>query len=45
MKKERVSFLRLISELDNDIEIMDELMEKHNLLNDKIKHIEPDEFD
>lgn len=45
MKKDRISFLRLVSELDNDIEILDELMEKHDLLNKKIKQIKPDEFD
>lgn len=45
MKKDRVSFLRLVSELNNDVEILDELMEKHNLLNKKLKQIKPDEFD
>lgn len=45
MKKDRINFLRLISELDSDIEILDELMKKYNLVNNKIKHIKPDEFD
>lgn len=45
MKKNRVSFLSLFSELENDIDILDELMAKYNLLNKKIKNIEPDEFD
>ena len=45
MKKEKISFLRLFSELENDVEILDELMEKYNLVNKKIKRISPDEFD
>lgn len=45
MKRNRVNFLRLISELENDIEILSELMDKYYMVNKKIKHIEPDEFD
>lgn len=45
MKKNKINFLTLISELENDIEILDELIDKYNLLNKKIKHITPDEFD
>lgn len=45
MKKDRIGFLGLISELENDIEILDELMSKYSLINNKIKQIEPDEFD
>lgn len=43
--KNRVSFLRLISELENDIEILSELMKKFKKINAKIKSIKPDEFD
>lgn len=45
MKKNRINFLTLISELENDIEILEELIDKYNLLNKKIKNINPDEFD
>ena len=45
MKRNKINFLTLISELENDIEILDELIDKYNLLNKKIKHITPDEFD
>ena len=45
MKKDRVNFLRLISELDNDIEILNELVNKYHMMNNKIKSIVPDEFD
>ncbi len=45
MKKDRVSFLRLVSELENDIEILNELMSKYDRINEKIKNIDPDEFD
>jgi len=45
MKRSRVGFLRLISELENDIESLDDLMAKYFLINKKIKQIEPDEFD
>jgi len=45
MKKTRISFLRLISELENNIEILDELMGKYKQVNNKIRHIDPDEFD
>ncbi len=45
MKKDRISFLRLISELENDIEILNELIEKYIQINEKIKNIDPDEFD
>lgn len=45
MRKDKISFLTLISELENDIEILDELIGKYSLLNKKIKHITPDEFD
>ena len=45
MKKNRIGFLGLISELENDIDILDELMSKYSLINNKIKQIVPDEFD
>ncbi len=45
MKKDRISFLRLISELENDLEILSGLMQKYKLVNNKIKRIKPDEFD
>lgn len=45
MRKDKISFLTLISELENDIEILDELIGKYRLLNKKIKQIKPDEFD
>ncbi|MGA1791494.1 MAG: hypothetical protein ACMUIM_08405 [bacterium] len=45
MKKTKISFLRLVSELENDIAILDELMGKYNQVNHKIRHIDPDEFD
>ncbi len=45
MKKDRIGFLGLISELENDIDILDELMLKYSLINNKIKQIQPDEFD
>ncbi len=45
MNKKRVNLLRLISELDNDLIILKELLEKHSLVNKKIKHLTPDEFD
>ena len=45
MKKERINFLQLISEIENDIEILNELEGKYTLVNDKINHITPDEFD
>ena len=45
MKKTRISFFTLVSELENDIEILDGLVGKYNRVNDKIKHIDPDEFD
>ncbi len=45
MKINRIGFLGLISELENDIDILGELMSKYTLINNKIKRIEPDEFD
>lgn len=45
MKKDRIGFLRLVSELNNDAEILEELMEKYTLLNKKLMQIKPDEFD
>ena len=45
MKKTKISFLSLIAELDNDIEILDELAGKYDKVNHKIRRISPDEFD
>ncbi len=45
MSRDKVVFLRLISELENNIEILDELMGKYNKINQKIENIKPDEFD
>ncbi|MCK4797329.1 MAG: hypothetical protein KAT05_08100 [Spirochaetes bacterium] len=45
MKKNKISFSRLVSELKSDINIMEELYEKYKMINKKIGHINPDEFD
>jgi hypothetical protein len=45
MKRDRTSLLRLVSELESDVTVLDGLVEANRLMSRKIELSEPDQFD